>query len=370
MLSRCFAAFTFIFLLAASIGVQLPGLAPDTQGNRCYFSPASEPGADSTSQSAWTALKTSQLFSADEAIATLEKNWGVTIAGSGERLNAADKRCNLKECRPAEGFSCRQPHNYELQETLYTLQKLFPAGSNLKKKLNIKLYFLNNAPSPGCLAEWQADSHQRARILISSEYRQSQVPLRQVLIHELGHHSCHQLGMNPTHPQRWSILNELGWVYKPNCSWDGASWLLKSKEEDNVYFRHQPDKDVWIQCNEKGAATKLPAPALPRGYFYRHVTSERMRELATCPPVSNYFINPAEMVAEALAYFRHSKIHRSQLLQKSPQLYKIAKQLDQEELDLLYGVNAMTRLPDGSLIANSRDSHQNIIAFETTAAIN
>lgn len=101
------------------------------------------------------------------------------------------------------------------------------------------------------------------------------------------------------------------------------------------------------------------------------IKNERMKELALVEPVSDYFVLPQEMLAEAMVEFRRDKKSRIHLLATNPELYAVLQQIDQDEINTHFppvnGEPQFIRSFDGTLVANTEENRQEIIAQERIA---
>lgn len=184
-------------------------------------------------------------------------------------------------------------------------------------------------------------------------------------LHELAHHEQpnkfgkmgpHMLGKDST-PESRKMAEDMGW-----------KWSEKSKApamEDKqgklwVFKERKPGPD-----GRHGDSYWTPEGGKEPG---KRISSEEMRDRAKVRPSSNYFDNPHETHAEALALYRigerdQFKGGRRYLAQDSPQLYDATKKYDQKVLDSsfgkhLNGESKMIRSIDGTIVENTPEARR------------
>ena len=181
------------------------------------------------------------------------------------------------------------------------------------------------------------------------------------ILHELAHH---EQGERYGHQDEWGgrksglasrdIADQHGWTFSKRH----GEHLLKGK--DGGLWRFQESRDQW-----RWTGGKPPADGK------RRLDSEDMKERALVPPISDYFPNPQEHQAEALTAFRSGvgeqpdDIDRKELALKSPQLYKITRDFDQNSIDLKFGRNSdgqpnFIRDLTGHLVPNTEESRSRV----------
>jgi hypothetical protein len=211
----------------------------------------------------------------------------------------------------------------------------------------VKFYFLTSkyVSDEKSVAHFdQSDLQKQPAILVEPE-RLQEFPIRQAdaiqqrrpadktmeayITHELVHNGQHNLG--------WSTIDKLasdfGWV---NSSAGG--WLVRGK--DQTYYALDPkfpvSRPYWYLANESGEpvdAKHQPLKAGQRSY----VPNAQVRTNALVHPLTNYFIDPYEMMADELTLFRMGNANRANIAKSDCTSYGLLKSLDQSEIDKASG---------------------------------
>ncbi len=148
------------------------------------------------------------------------------------------------------------------------------------------------------------------------------------LTHELAHQSDYKMNHKLwAGPQDEEKLKEYGKPFGFTRIFDEETqrniWVIQD-HQDNIYKK---TKEGWVPCQQNGR---------PDG---PEITNAQMRDRAKVTPVSEYFDDPREMLAEALTALRLGGEWKERLRTQCPELYKLAQALDQGEIELeLYQV--------------------------------
>jgi len=166
--------------------------------------------------------------------------------------------------------------------------------------------------------------------------------LEGTLYHELGHHeqfnrySTSLVGEGPMTPDAKKLMEDLGWQYSARHK----QYLLR--DENRGLWKLEQPKNEGEQPTWRWVGGERPKDG------QRRLDSDEMRERAAVKPITNYFDNPGENHAEALAMFRigvndKPEGGRQYLATESPKLYDVMKNYDQKIINDKFGKN-----PDGS----------------------
>jgi hypothetical protein len=152
----------------------------------------------------------------------------------------------------------------------------------------------------------------------------------------------------------------------------GDGWLVKGKNGE--LFRNAYNYgDSWIRCDKEGNAIDEHGKVVAPGVRVKCFDSVQVREAALVKPPTNYFTNPTEMMAEAIALFRGTPAERFQLRTTSPVLYDLAKKRDQMEIDGAFSKQALKghnlRLPSGDVVPATAEAQKRISDFEATGVV-
>lgn len=181
--------------------------------------------------------------------------------------------------------------------------------------------------------------------------------LEGTLYHELGHHeqfrrfSTSMANESAANPEGKKLMEDLGWQYSPRHK----EWLLKD-DSKGLWKFEQPqgpgEQPMW-----RWVGGERPADNQKR------LDSKQMRERALVKPITDYFDNPGENHAEALAMYRIGVNDKPQggrqyLATESPKLYEATKNYDQKIINDKFGMNTdgsprMVRDLDGRVVENT-----------------
>lgn len=182
-------------------------------------------------------------------------------------------------------------------------------------------------------------------------------------LHELAHHEQpskfgkmgqHMLGKDST-PESRKMAEDMGW---------------KWSEKDKAMAMEDKDGKLWVRKEgQRGpGGGREDDYWTPEGGKGKRISDSQMRDRAKVRPSSNYFDNPHETHAEALALYRigerdQFKGGRRYLAQDSPQLYDATKKYDQKVLDGSFGKHPngeskMIRSIDGTIVENTPEARR------------
>jgi hypothetical protein len=137
-------------------------------------------------------------------------------------------------------------------------------------------------------------------------------------------------------------------------------------------FRYEFSRDFegnarWFRRNTNGEYVDAGGNVVPFPQA-EQLTNAQMRERALVRPISNYFDNPLEMLAESTYFFRANEGTRLELLHRSSDLYWVTRAHDQREIDQIHGTkngtSLMIRMPDGRLDLNTEENRFIVTVFE------
>jgi hypothetical protein len=315
-------------------------------------------------QAAWRHLDQLAVQKAEE----LEAKYFVCIGHDGDI--ASQESYGLHSTIKG-AVAVRAPRLGELYALEYALARSSPSQlvGNPQQARGIHIVFLSERRLSGVIAEWGIDRDNTPAIFIEPNYDRTKKGkhLELVLIHELAHNAEVQMGMDPQAPESWKLARQFGWLPFANRRTGEKGWLFSSGEGQNALYKWNNYCHYWIRCNHDGRA-QVQDSGFCRGEADGcYLTTTQMMHLAKVPPSTDYFINPAEMFAEALMLFRADKSHRQQLLAINASLYQLVKEEDQMEIDRVYGSAALVRNVDGLLVADGADTRSEITKLETRA---
>lgn len=188
--------------------------------------------------------------------------------------------------------------------------------------------------------------------------------LEEVLVHELSHNTqrTNDAIADKGRPDD-RLMQKLGWQHTE------MGYAMKHK--DGYLYVQGGDKDgpYWVRVDKDGNFITQDGTRTEDAEKAHRINHADMRRDAVVPPVTNYFNNPVEMMADAMAQYRLGDERRASLRKESPQLYDLVKKFDQLEIDKFYGrrsdgASRMIRLPDGNVVPNTAENRRQVLAFE------
>lgn len=279
----------------------------------------------------------------DDKIDELEKKFDVDIKREGELMrgfrygSAVPARdLNLTELIALESALYKsQPSNYARQNGPLQI-----GIARDDQSAGADGYFWKSEPNAAPTVEAEPNV-----------WKSGAVRMENVWMHELAHNGQDKL-FGGDRQKEDEYGRALGFVRNPKN--DG--WLLKSNDNPPRYY--SAESDGWYRTNENGKYVDKDGREIEdKEKRNAKVSADEVKKHATVKPFTDYFVNPLEMGAETLLNFRVSQDVRGKMLRDNPQLYEIAKKLDQDETNKTFGTKPdgqplWLRRPDGQLVAN------------------
>jgi hypothetical protein len=233
----------------------------------------------------------------------------------------------------------------------------------------VHVYFLKERRTCGVIAEWGYDRDNQPAVFIEPHYQDTAKGkrLELVLIHELAHNAEVKMGLDPYHPESWSLARALGWLAFANPETGETGWLLSSKESANGFYKFAKLSGLWVHCNRNGQPLAQNGAVVERQIDARRLTPQQMMEVAAVRPATPYFPNPMEMVAEGIMMLRADRTCRRQLMITNTRLYDLLKAQDQAEIERFCASQRCVRTPDGVLAVDNLAADKELSEFEASA---
>ncbi len=203
-----------------------------------------------------------------------------------------------------------------------------------------------------------------------SGYDWSGTSLENSITHELVHHSEATMGWDKAIAKSAKTYGmkeaeAMGWVPPASPTRDTNSWYLEDKNGNYWKHEHVAGKE-WVRMKTNGQP--LDKNGQPCKYEnVDRVTNDQMIEMAKVRPATSYNDTPKEMYAEAMTKFRDG--HRADLWKVNPDMYKVMKSADQEEINRAHppdkkGVPTYIRAADGRIVPNTPEAQAEIQNLE------
>jgi len=203
--------------------------------------------------------------------------------------------------------------------------------------------------------------------------------LEAILTHELAHNSQENMGWSLSDSKSDKMI-ELGkqygfklqqglWFYEAKTTTDGQHDLFHYKPD---LYDGKPDCKPWMRCDRRGLPLNAQGEPvhISKAEF---IGVEEMRNRAKVKPATWYAVAPWEADAEARTCLQLNRESRARLLTECPDVYAIAKDEDQQEIDKAYGrvemgpdkgLSTYLRGLDGGLKPNTAAAREQISQWE------
>jgi hypothetical protein len=287
-------------------------------------------------------------------IAETEQRYNVDISENGDTHKFGDDN-HRKE------YELRTPGFNEIATINQALSKSEPANlTNDGKPLKIAYPKEKTSDNP---AYYQHD--EQIIVMEPTNNPENVEGNANVLRHELAHNGDYQTRERGSKSEE-KYYNQLGWERT-----EKGAWAMRTKDGKLYHQDYDDPRGTWVRVNEEGNEVDKNGN---EHHWYRNnverdtLTNDEMREAAEVRPTTTYFPSPGEMHADAMRDYRGGEEGRRQLYQNSPELYYLAKEGDQQEIDHAYppidGQSQLIRGTDGSLIENSPTNRREIALHE------
>lgn len=275
----------------------------------------------------------------------LSATFGVSFSAAGEVVDKQWVKDDKDEWVRGNDVKARLPRLHELYGIEAALYRAQPSYKAKDGSSTLKFYFLTDDLTKGerPLATYVSNRNGRPAIHFYPGSTAGRLALERDLPFEpdrpMGHAygsiealTMHEISHNHQHVIGWwtgvekTAADQIGFVSL------GSGWAIKGKAKDktdqHVLYRKNEKTGMWYRCDSNGDALS-GEPEL---------TGRQMRQEALHKPMTYYFPSPSETYAEGVMVFRLGGVYRAQLLKENPALYAVAKKLDQQEIDQVYGL--------------------------------
>ncbi len=294
----------------------------------------------------------------DQKAREMETNYGVELSRDGDRERLLGKDVGL-----------RAPRIDELLALDKGLQNSVPSAG--PRTPPIKVQFPTEPTNPGADAYVLGGDRVVFEPMMGRTFR----GMQDTVLHEWGH--VGQFKMETANKAYYDkAAADMGFRRVTTAS--GAVQLQMRDKDGNYWAQNpanyeQPFGGAWTRVDDQGRTLKADG-TLATGFNDLTAairSNNEMREAAAVRPGSTYFKNEKEMGAEALTYFRADGRSRAELLSMSPDMYRIAKEWDQKEIDMdpRFGTNPdgsskFIRSPEGTIVPATQEERQRVAKYE------
>lgn len=328
----------------------------------------------------------------EKKVAELHQKYGVDFSKNGETVKLND---------PPGVVALREPNLRDLKAIEEALKKNPSGVSEPVGSPGVKFYFLEKDVDPKLYAFFDTAEGRNAIFVqpalekleyaTNKEAPAASPTMEALLAHELEHNATaiehgairshafplpREFGDNKTLAERpvdaamERDYGQLGWTrlkLDNNDVWamQGNDGLLY------VQVKTEDGEHGWVPVNKQGKFLNEDGKPVKPGEEVEAYDDNYMRFKAKVAPITNYFPNPEEMLAEGMAYY-HSQEKRAWLIGHNREVYEICKRKDQERINRRYGTSAngqpnYVRDINGEIVPHNSANLAKIHAFEENA---
>lgn len=339
--------------LAAEYGLQVK--PTEQSGNTTYSFTTVSPDGETVEVAHGTdpaSLRAEFDTKLQQEIAVLENTYNVDVLGAGDKTT--------------KGATARNPTFQELAVLNYGLERSGPSALdedyNSDNLNGLVFAYAAEDTSPSEAYYHPDENGNRAEIVFDPGSGQNE----HIVIHELAHNGQFRYweADDRSSEQYNEYLEKVGWKKLAP-----GKEVLVTSDDPPQYFRPISPK-AWIRVDDQG--TPLDENGNPTDRESAPVVSNNeVMERAKVTPATDYFTSAREHGAELVTVIREDESTRGALLHQNPQSYQIAVELDQEELNDEYGVDAngepnKIRMPSGEIRDNSPENRHILAEWEAS----
>lgn len=283
---------------------------------------------------------------------------------------------------PGEKLIARAPRIDELKALQCAIEYSWPSTYQKEDQLPLKIVFLDQPlvkdEFDGAVLRFLEDG--RPVLFVTPELCQSGVPTeldpiatgsteswQSIIMRELAWKSvidCNKLPLDD------ATIDALGWVVLKQISEEERLHGLKDAE-GNIYLPYEDASSTdesWVLCNQLGETLDGSGKRSMVIMDMKFISHEEMQRRAQVQPCSAHFFSPEEELVDALKCFRQGPEWRMHLGRINPVLYKLAKSIDQSNINRCYpsegGKDTHIRSSSGQVVENNASNQKDLLQFE------
>lgn len=301
----------------------------------------------------------------EQAVQRLEDQYRINISQDGETFDFRGRRADARTPTLSELTALEEGLRYSVPSNLTRNGEPLP------------VIYSNEVNNEGAVAYFSAGEDNPMIVFQPNNGERPVDQQVETVTHEFAHHGDWEAReyntggiLGPIRQLPEVLLNNaLGYTRA-----EDGSWLIRSKDGgtykwEDVDGRGDGDEHRWYRMNREGEYLDQNGRVVDRDEAQTFTRAE-MRERAAVRPPTDYFPNPEEVWAEVQTYYRAGEERRAELFEMSPQLYRVAKQFDQQEINTFYpphedGSPSYIRLPSGEVVPNTSANAAQVLAWET-----
>ena len=279
---------------------------------------------------------------------------------------------------PVKALFVRPPRLDELKAVHAALEYSWPASAQPDDHLPMRIVFVNDVLVQGedFGARLKFGEDGRPLLFITPALCLSGVPTEKDTYDE------------STESWQLTIMRELSWKSLADCrklplaasDCDALGWVEVSKDANlyilrtagGEYYYPNPDPDAperaWLKVDRAGEYINIHNKKIANNSEIVFRSADQIAEIAEVRPVGLLFHSPEEELADALSRYRLGKNEKSKMLQLSPEVYRLAKQIDQSSINRWYVPTntyaGLMRSPSGALVDHTQQNMDLLFEYE------
>lgn len=167
-----------------------------------------------------------------------------------------------------------------------------------------------------------------------------------------------------------ATIQSLGWVLLKQENEETKLFGLKDAE-GAIFMPYEDaasNEESWVRCNQHGEPVDENGNPVSEPIDMLFLSNQEMLKRAQTKPCGQRFFSPEEEIIDALRCFRQGPEWRMHLGSSNQFLYKLAKLIDQLDINRCYpsenGKDAYIRSSSGQVVENSSASQKDLVKFE------
>lgn len=316
----------------------------------------------------------------------LQEQFHVGFSRQGEEIDSQWRRLPDGSLERGDMIKSRMGRLDELLGIEAALMKSSPAQLSVNGKEGLKFHFLSDTcikddgsrvladyvrgDRSGKPAIYMRPKGSLGMLITEADVPKFGLPFEDssqfLIADEIAHNTLKRLDKE-SGPGLEKLATSLGYAPYSDPRTQEASYLLRDRS--GGFYSPAADGENWKKCNKQGEP--LDAQGLPTSdeHAAAVLSKQQMRATALVRPPTDYFDTPVQEYVDAMAMLRVSAKRRVDLLNESPELYRLVKGDDQADIDLTFGKDAageskLIRSVDGTLVANTAEHRSRITEFE------
>ncbi len=314
-------------------------------------------------------------------LVSLRNDFNVDFGHFGETATHQWGLNEKNQLVPIKALFARPPRLDELKAVHAALEYSWPASAQADEQVPLKILFVNDELVKG--------DDVGARLKFGDDGR----PILFITPALCGHGASTEKDVFEDSSESWqlTIMRELAWKTLADCKklplstedCESLGWIEVSRNDGlyilattgGEYFYPNPDPQnpgqAWLKVNKSGEYVNENEQKVASSSEIIFKSAEEIALAALIPPPGVFFHSPEEELADALCRFRLGEKNKAAMLKRSPAVYRLAKEVDQDSINRWYvptkNYSGVIRAASGALIDHSKENLDQILKFEQNA---